>query len=255
MSGAPVRSLKLEFSKAADATRIGRLFDPAVKGAFDPQDFVARRVTSAFNKAVADGCAAFLADSQGHVRTLTVAYHLHDTQPAKGQHDNIELGTTASDIQGYKSSVPVIAALALREWFNHAPRRRITADIKQSNGPSVAIYVNQLGWQKAGKDDKALEASSWRTIPLDSDPTGQKGHDAPPAKAESMDWYACGDAALVRHAQVLLAAINRGGIVNARTGGFIPVDFSALDAEGLTRTRLEALAKGEVSRQKLKAMP
>lgn len=251
------QSLKLEFSKVADAARISRVFDPATKSNADPNDYVAKRLSAAFNKAVAEGCAAFLSDENGRVQALTIAYHLSGdrTKTADEQHDHTEMGSTISLVQGYKSTAPVIAALALREWFNHAPAQHMAADIKQSNVPSVKVYQETLGWEVM-KDKAAatnINDASWRTIPDEErDPSGQTPYDSAPAKGAHMDWYACNDNALPKQAALVLEAMNQGGLINKRTGDVIPVDFSALAAEGLTKNRLEAIAKGLTDKAKLK---
>lgn len=248
---APPARLKLEFSTAADAQRIGRLFDPAVKDAADPQHFVDKRLRDVFNKAVAAGCAATLSDEAGHVQALTVAYHLSDTG---AQHDHSEFGSTLSLMQGFQSTAPIIAALALREWFKHPPANEMAAEIRQDNIPSVKIYKEKLGWEVVDSKaaNAALNASSWRTIPDEAaDPSGNTGLAQVPAEAKDMDWYACTDKALARQASTILEAMKQGGLTNKKTGAFIPVDFSALEKEGLSRARLEALARGVTSRAQL----
>lgn len=252
-------SLKLEFSTAADITRIGRLFDPAVKDPADPHHFVDKRLKSAFKKAVEAGCAVVLSDAKGDVQVMTVAYHLAaapDAAPgaAPNAHDYTEFGSTLSLIQGYHSSVPLIAALALREWFKHPPRGKLAAEIRQDNIPSVKVYKDTLGWEAITDtaENAVINGTSWRTIPDETaDPSGNTGMKEVPAEAAAMDWYACNDNALRHQAEVVLEALARGGIVNKKTGDFIPVDFSALDKEGLTKPRLEALARGVTSRSAL----
>ncbi len=253
------KSLKLEFSKAADNARVSRLFHPVTKGPADPDDYVAKRLSTAFNKAVNEGCAVFLSDENGNVQALTIAYHLSGDKhlTSTQQHDYTELGSTISLVQGYRSTVPIIAALALREWFNHPPGSEIAADIKASNVPSVKVYQDTLGWKRI--DERAqvedINDASWRTIPNEHvDPTGKTGYEGVPTKGGNMDWYACNGQTLAQQATVVLEAIKQGGITNKRTGDVIPVDFSALAKEGLTQARLEALAKGVTDRVTLKQM-
>lgn len=246
--------LKLEFSKAADAGRIGRLFDPTVKDPADPRHFVDKRLPAVFKKAVDSGCAALLSDDAGNVQVMTIAYHLSAAPEKPDAHDYTEFGSTLSLIQGYNSSVPVIAALALREWFTHPPAAKIAAEIRRDNIPSTKVCSEKLGWEvitnKAEYD--TITAASWHTVPDEkADPTGLTGMTTVPADANDMNWYVCSAAALKQQAKAVLEAMDRGGLVNSKTGDFIPVDFSALEKEGLTRKRLEAIAHGVTSRAAL----
>lgn len=248
------KSLKLEFSKAADFERVSHLFEPEVKDTFDPEHCIVKRLSSVFKKSVDSGCAAFLSDENGDLRTMTIAYHLYiDKNSApEAPHDHTEFGSSLSLIPGYKSSVPVIAALALREWFNHPPVKTIAAEIKQDNTASVKTYNEALGWNPLHDTDQcaSLDVSGWRTVPDESDPTGQTGLEKVPDGLGSMDWFQCDDDALVKQARIVLDFMKSGGLVN-KTGHFIPVDFSALETEGLTRPRLEAIAGGTTDRSKL----
>jgi hypothetical protein len=243
----PIKRLKLEFSKAADAPRItGMLEHPDTKAA-DPHHYVALRLPDVFNKTVRDGCVAFFSDENGNLKTLTIAYH-----HSANRHDYTESGTTLSHVPGYNSSAPLVAALVLREWLNHPPAKKIVASIKPQNAASVKIYQDTLGWEQASEKDQTLaREQAWRTVPDPADPSGKTGYSTLPPEAYSTVWFAVKDKALAKQANILLEALDRGGLVNKRTGDIIPVDFSALGKEGLTRERIKAIAGGITSRKKI----
>jgi hypothetical protein len=245
----PPKSLKLEFSKTADLKRISRLFEPAVKALADPEQHVTPRLNAVFETAVDSGGAAFLSDENDHLVAMTIAYHIHvaeDPEPDRA-HDHIEFGSSLSLMSGYKSTLPVIAALALREWLHHPPVRKMAANIDPQNAAALKLYRDALGWERI--EDKALCASldiaGWRTVPDADDPTAQTGCQNVPEGMAGMDWMACDGRLLAKQAEILLAFMAQGGLVHTQTGHFIPVDFSALAQEGLTPARLKAIAGGD----------
>jgi hypothetical protein len=252
-----IKSLKLEFSKAADAARItGMLQDSDTKAA-DPNHYVAGRVPGVFNKAVRDGCAVFFSDETGTLKTLTIAYHHSDDKNPgiKVKHEYTESGTTLSHVPGYNSSAPLVSALVLREWLNHPPAKKIVASIKPQNAASVKIYKDTLGWEEASEKDQARARDlAWRTVPDPADPSGKNGYQTLPPEAYGTVWFTANDKALVKQANILLEALDRGGLINKRTGDIIAVDFSALGKEGLTRERIKAIASGITSRKKIAAL-
>lgn len=240
--------LKLEFSKSADLQRVSRLFDPAVKALVDPDQHVAKRLNAVFETAVHSGGAAFLSDENGHLVAMTIAYHIYvgeDPAPDRA-HDHTEFGSSLSLLSGYKSALPVIAALALREWLHHPPVRKMAANIDPQNTAAVKLYRDALGWEQV--TDKAhcasLDIAGWRTVPDADDPAAQTGYRNVPEGMAGMDWVECTEALLAKQAEILLAFMAQGGLVHAQTGHFIPVDFSALAQEGLTPSRLKAIAGG-----------
>lgn len=250
--------LRLEFSKAADAGRITRALDPKIKDPFDPDGHAVKRLAAAFNKSVADGCAAFLSDENGEVRTLTMAYHVHvDKNPAEGtQHDHTNFGTSLSLIPGFKSSAVVIAALALREWYVHPPLQTISAGIVPENAPSINIYQNTLSWPLI-KDQNVITSAAtatWRTLPDPADPTGETCLETAPAELENVGWYDCNEAVIMQQARLVLEVMNRGHLLSPKTGEQIEINLAALEAEGLTRPRLEAMASGVMSRSRLQKL-
>lgn len=238
------KSLKLEFSKAADYGRINELFDPAVKKKIDPHGYVIRRVESHFRRAVDEGAAGMLKDENGHVRSLTIAYRVHGSDaPAPGEpHDFTEIGTSMTGLPGYNASRIVIAALAIREYLSHPPKHRLVADIKKENGASIKTYRDTLGWRTL--EDPALRthatAVTDRTV---ADEKNKAAHNIAGENAVS-EWFTCDAATMATQAKVLLAFMDAGGLTGKKTGDFIPVDFSALAAEGITRKTLESLASG-----------
>lgn len=249
-------SLKLAFSKAADYARVDAVFDPAVKQASDPHGYVLKRYEPAFRKAVADGSAAFLSDADGNVMTLTMAYRFRrESNPDPDAHDGTELGTTFSRLPGFHSASLVVAAIALREWWQHPPAEAMMAEIKKSNMPSLKTYRDTLGWEAAPdtQDAHDLFAASYQTV-LNDEGTGPA---PPPARGTYPDvqLYLCPDSALATQAKILLSFMDQGGVLNRHTGQFLSVDFSALEEQGLSRARLEAIAGGETSRAALRALP
>lgn len=242
------KSLKLEFSKAADYARIDALFDPAVKQKIDPNGYVIRRLEDHFRRAIENGAAGMLTDENGHTRSLTIAYRVHgnDTPAPNDPHDFTEIGTSMTGLPGYNASRIVIAALAIREWLTHPPKHLLVADIKKANGASIKTYRDTLGWRPL--TDTAVTAhASAVTDKTVADEIDKSVHTILAGSAVS-EWFMCDDAALAMQAKVLLAFMDAGGITNKKTSDFIPVDFSALDPEGLTRKTLESLASGANSR-------
>jgi hypothetical protein len=244
-------SLKLAFSKAADGPRIAGILEPQVKDAFDPHSHVAMRLKSSFQQAVSGAGATMLIDENNDVKVLTMAYHVHvDKTPVAGaQHDHTNFGTSLSLLLGYKSSTLAISALALREWLLCPPAQTISAGIVPENAQSLNIYRDTLGWKQVS--DKMLIGSiataTWRTLPDPSDPSGETCLEKPPKDLEVVGWYDCDAAALAKQAKVLLDVMDKGYISN-KSGDRISVDLSALVDEGLTKTRLQAIAGGVTSR-------
>lgn len=238
------KSLKLEFSKAADYDRVEALFDPAVKQKIDPHGYVIKRLESHFRKAVDEGAAGILSDENKHVRSLTVAYRVHgsDTPAAGAPHDYTEVGTSMTGLPGYNASRLVIAALAIREWLSHPPKFLLVADIKKENGASVKTYRDALGWRPLTNKILATHA----TIVTDKTVADEKNKAANNTTGNNAvsEWFVCDNSSLATQAKVLLAFMDAGGILNKKTNDFIPVDFSVLEKEGLTRKKLESLASG-----------
>ncbi len=239
------KKLKLAFSEAHDAARIEAVFDPCVKGYFDPHSHAVKRLNVSFNRAVAQGSAAFLCDEENDVRTLTMAYHVHvDKNPASGaQPDHTNFGTSLSLIPGYKSSTLVIAALALKEWVYHPPRQTISAGIVPENGQSLQIYEKTLGWEKINDVPltQSIAAATWRTLPDPSDPSGNTCLENPPSALETVGWYNCSRVTIARQAALVLDVMERGYLSNKR-GEVIQVDLSALESAGLTKEKLRDLS-------------
>ncbi len=249
------KTLKLEFSKPSDFDRISRMFKLEVKKVLDPDNHVVRRLDSVFKESIDTGSVAFLSDENGDLKTMVIAYHAYiekDHMPDV-QHDYTEFGSALSFIPGYKKSFPVIAALTLREWLNYPPAQKIAANINLENAIAVKNLEEVLGW-KIIKDKgqcASLDSACWRTVLDESDPTGQTGFEGIPEGLESMVWFECNGKSLAKQARIVLDFIKQGGLVNRKTKHFIPVDFSALEKEGLTHPRLEAIASGITSRDAL----
>lgn len=248
----PIIRLRLAFSTAADDVRIRTALDPTLREKVDPEHHVAERLMAAFNTAVVQGCVAMLSDDKGTVKSLTVAYHCHlakipgDATP----HDHINFGTSLSYLSGYKISAIVIAALALREWLLHPPLGgEISAGIANDNIASLKIYNEMLKWEKLEDPVrlKPVMGATWHTLPDPRDKTGQTARDDAPDDLAGVGWYMCDKQTLITQAQYLLDLIDRSGRIAGKQG-VLEVDLSALEQEGLTRIRLEAMARGVTSR-------
>jgi len=235
--------LKIEFSKAADYNRIDKLFDPAVKSAIDPHNYVVKRLNSAFQDAVNKGCGVFLSDQAGDVQCLTMAYHTHlnDNPPPGANHDFTEFGTSISLRGGYNCAQLVVTVLALNEWWNHKPNMMTVAMIKATNVPSLKTYRDALGW-KAFTDPGVIPSIFNATDKTLAGVTG------PSTLAPDENWYNYDEKALSTHAHFLIEYMNQGGLINKRTGDKLNVDFSEIDKTGLTRPRLEAIMRGVTDR-------
>jgi hypothetical protein len=246
IDGKPIPGkLTLAFSQAADYQKIDKMFDPLLKEKMDPEGYVKKRYDPAFKKAVDEKGATFLKDDKDNVFTLTIAYKLHEpgSDLKKDTHQYTEIGTSLARMQGYKSAQLVIAALAINEWLKAAPAKDIVADIKEENVPSVKVYQNALSWE-AEPDSPALDGffeASYATI------TDDEGNPCPPPDKEERDsitMHASKDAALSMMAQILLEYMKQGELFNKHTEHTIPLDLSALEEEGLTKDRLEAIVGG-----------
>lgn len=245
-----IRSLTLEFSRAADYPRIDHLFDPAVKQDYDPHNYVLKRREEDFQQTVANGGACLLSAGDGEVAAMAVAYHSHeDENPAPGTpHDYTEFGTTLSRVPGYNSAQLIVAALALHEWWQSPPARAMAAFIDDGNAASIHTYRDTMKWEEI--TDPALIAALTVACSRNLAP----GEDGPKEGHTVDSLYTFTRSSLAAHARILLAFMDQGGLLNRRTGDFIPVDFHALEDEGLTRGRLEAMAQGVTSRPALLQM-
>lgn len=246
--------LKLEFSKAADYDRINVFFDPTVKQATDPSQYITKRREAAFRRSINDGCAAFLSDQDGNVMTLAVNYQVHmdNNHPPGAQHDYTELATTMSRLTGYHNAHAVTAALALSEWWLHPPKHLMITSIEKTNIAPQKIAA-AMGWEKITDPvlTEYLFNPVYKTV---VDETGQNRDIPLPPKdyMEQVLFFTFAEKSLALKAGILLQFMDAGCVTNKKTNHSIPLDLSALDTIGLTRPRLEALAKGVTSREALK---
>jgi len=238
--------LRLEFSKAADHDRIHNLYTN--KASADPQNYVAMRLPDIFRKTVDDGCAALLSDDQNQIHAASLMYHLHETAPAAGKHEYAELGSAMASLAGFRSAHLVIAALSLKEWWSTPPQHLIAGEIKDINVASLKIYQG-LGWEPVTD-----AAHVTRMNKASNDTVADDVHKTVLTGNEKSHWYMADTLALSKQANVILECINRGGLLNNKTGDIIPVDFTALDDVGLNKTRLQSLASGVTSRQTLQGL-
>lgn len=250
-------SLKLEFSKASDRSRINDAVEPEKLGLIDPHGFVAKRLQDDFNAAVDNGSAAFLSDEHDDVRGLLFAYHYPEYQddiPVLGTHEYTEFGTALSYMPGFGSAKLIMAALVLKEWWHNHPSEKIVNEIENINGPSITTYRDQLKWEAIDDHDEREKLFDICYKNVDEDCGNGIGMPPPDSKKPGKTFFGFTDQALQVHAQILLTYMDMGGIVNKKTGDLIPVDFSELDDIGLTRPRLEAMADGMNDRDVLRAI-
>lgn len=231
------RKLTLIFSQAADGARVDKMFDPSLKSQVDPNAYVVRREKSSMDHHVANGHAAMLVDEKGDAQTLTIAWHAVD---AKGKHRYTEVGTSLARLSGFHSAQPLVAALVLKEWWAHKPEKGIVAEIVKANVPSGRLYRDTLGWRDIAdmRVKKDIEKHCNANVLEDVN------------ASEPYDWLRCGRDAVQAQARVLLDFIDRGHLRN-KQGAQITLDLSTLDAVGLTRKRLEAMAAGNIHRGRL----
>lgn len=246
----PPKSLKLEFTKAADYDRVNFMFDKGLLKKIDPLGYVAKRLDADFRRAVNGGSTVILGDENDHVRTLVMNYQMHEdrTAPKTDPHDYTELGSVMAVIQGYKSAFLLAAAIGLKEWWAHPPQKKLVTEIKHSNLAPIAIY-KALGWVPV-TDTQEVDDLFYLCYENVADDQGNAISGPPMSEKSDIGFYQQIDSTLAAEAQVILEFINQGGLKN-KHGDFIPVDFSGLDDVGLTRPRLEAIAKGETSKDKL----
>lgn len=231
--------LRLAFSQAADNGRISKLFDPAIKGKIDPHNFVVKRDKSVFDRTIGQGGAAFLYDAvSGEVHTLTMAYQIDDKN--SGQHLHTEIGTSLARIAGFRSAQLVVAAMALKDWWNDPPGGLIMTEILPTNGPSLHLYRDKLGWKPVTDQNTVDELHRLCNEYI-----------APEDKGRQTLWFCADSSVLPKMAQILLDYMDQGVLDNKHTGQTIDIDISALDAAGLTRKRLENIARGITDRAML----
>lgn len=242
------QTLKLEFSQASEYDRFNELFNPKLLKAMDPTGYVAKRLDPDFRKAVKDGCAIGLSDENSHLRTLVVNYHFFDKQKSKKQHDYTELGSVLSCMQGYGSGGLLAAALGLKEWFNHPPKKAFVTEIKHDNVAPTKIY-KMLGYEPLN-DKKMVDRLFYLCYSNVADDQGNPVSGPPMDEKDNIGFYEHTNKTVISEAGILLKFMDQGGVTN-KQGDLIQVDFSDLDRVGLTRPRLEAISKGELSRKKL----
>ncbi len=245
LDGAPLpKSLKLAFSKAADNDRISRLFAEDIKAKIDPDRYVVKRDAAVFDTAIECGGAAFLYDEETmEAHTLSIAYHVHkDKAHAEDgkHHDYTEIGTSLTRIAGFKSAQVVIAALALKEWWERHPNDTIVTEILPDNGPSLSAYHKNLRWEEI--KDKAKTDELHRLCNESISPEDQ---------GRQTIWFGCTDTVVPELARMLLNFMKQGSLVHKNKQDEIKLDLSALSGIGLTRKRLEMIADGITDRQKL----
>ncbi len=245
--------LKLEFSKAADYDRVNRLFDPALKSRTDPKSYVVKRLDSAFRDAIDQGAAALLSDENDEIQTITIAYRAHESDaPAPQQpHDFTEIGSSMARMAGYNSARLIVAAIALSEWWRSPPAEVMVAEIKNDNKPSLTAYRDVLGWEKLDDCQQIIRINSATDKTLADENDKGQGPVCSMYGTSAASWYMCTAQTLATQARVLLEFMNQGGLLNKNTGDYVPVDFSALHQAGLSRPRLEEIAKGQVARDLL----
>ena len=245
MNANPPFNLKLEFSKAADAPFVRSLFDPAVKNSFDPNGYVARRDDVVLDCTIGVGGIAMLKDDADEIHGMSAAYHLYADQAAScgDSPDYAEIGTTLSRLPGYNSARLVVSALVLREWWERKPHNSFVAEIDPVNGPSIKTFHGALGWPKLADPVKQQALQTLCDAAL-----------APEERGKKVDWYYCDEKLIAHQASMVLSFMNQGGLVNKATGHVIAVDFTALANGGLTRPRIELMAKGTVDKAQVLAL-
>lgn len=251
------KGLKLAFSQAADDKRINVFFDPDVKAKVDPSKYITKRKEGVFKDSIASGCVAFLEDDNKDVVMLAVAYQvcMNDNHAPQSQHDYTEMATAMSRLRDYHNADLVIAALTMKEWWLSPPNKMIMASVDCDNKAAQRI-APALDWERVA-DPATVESLFYPVYKTAVDETGQnRDIPLPPQAEKDRVWfYACADKAIIKQAKILLQLMDAGGVTNKKTNHTIPVDFSALAQIGLTRARLEAVARGDLSRKHLNSVP
>ncbi len=240
-------SLTLAFSEASDHKRIMRLFDPVVKDKIDPYHFVVKRNKKVMDHTIDNKGCAFLSDDKGRVHTLTMAYPIYKDKKNKTPQDlsdYTEIGSTLTRMGGYASGQLIVAALALKEWWERPPKNLIATEILGGNGPSIRTYSHYLQWEQIRNETLATDLHK-----LCNKIIADKDKDRP-----TIWFHASSATVMATQARILLEFMEQGGLLNKKTGHKIEVDFKALDQIGLTRKRLESVARGVTNRSVLKKM-
>jgi hypothetical protein len=237
--------LRLEFSKAADLPRVQQMLSAPLKEQIDPHNYVAVRESEALKAALDLGGGAFLTGPGSDIFSMAMSYEIREPGKkgaAAQKPDYIEMGSTMSRTPGYNAAQLTLAALTLKQWWDNPPENMFVCEVIPGNAASIRSY-SALGWRPI--TSRALMKDLFflcnETI---------TSHD----KNRETLWFYCDDSVITHQARILLNFMDQGGLLNRQSRSRIAVDFSALDAAGLTRRRLEAMAIGTTDRRKLQAI-
>ncbi len=236
-------ALTLAFTEATHIPRIYRLFDRDIKSRIDPTNYVVKRERNVFEDAIERGGGAVLYDPKnGDVHSLTMAYHVKSMKSflQDKPHEYTEIGTSLTRLAHYRSAPVVAAAIALKEWWEGDNQTKIVTEILPDNVPSLGVYKNKLGWQ-AVDDDKQIH--DMHTLCNESISLEDKNRPT--------IWFEVNKAALSTMATLVLKYKDEGRLKHSGKAPDIALDLGALDDIGLTRKRLEAVARGHTNKELL----
>jgi hypothetical protein len=217
----PRERLTLAFSRAADLPDVLTYYKA------NRHDAVDIRKADVTENAVKTGRFLLVRDSKNNLRAGSATY---DFATASGSDKRAwaEMGTTRATLPGFSLYQFMISAQVIREFLVNTPTDRFFAIIDHDND-AVIKRLYQTGWKDFTPPQHlidALEATKdWHT-------------DNP------VVWRNATSDTLPHQARTVLAQINKGKLVNPRTGAEADLDFSQFPLANELRPHLEALAHG-----------
>lgn len=213
--------LRIYFSRAADLPDVLAYYNA------HRHDAVDIRKGDVTENAVKGGRFLLLRDRTGALRAGSATY---DFATAAGRDKRAwsEMGTTRATLPGFSLYQFMISTQVIREFLDNPPTDRFFAIIDHDND-AVIKRLYQTGWVDYTPDNhlvKALKA------------TKDYSTDNP------VVWRCATTATLPQQARTVLAQIDKGKLVNPRTGAEADLDFTDFPLAHRLRPHLEALAHG-----------
>lgn len=223
--------LSVRFSRAADLTDVVTYYTA------NRHDAVDIRKGSVTEQAVINGRFLLVRDKTGALRAGSATY---DFATANGSDKRAwsEMGTTRATLPGFSLYQFMIASQVIREFLDNTPTDRFFAIIDHDNH-AVIKRLYETGWKDFTPSkhiEDALKATKdWAT-------------DNP------VVWRNATSDTLPHQARIVLSVIEKGKLVNPRSGAEADLDFSQFPLANQYLPHLRALASGAFA-EKLEKSP
>ncbi|MBU0800267.1 MAG: hypothetical protein KKA05_04615 [Alphaproteobacteria bacterium] len=214
-------SLTVRFSRAADLPDILSYY-----GA-NRHDAVDIRKADVTENAVKTGRFLLVRDKTGALRAGSATY---DFATASGADKRgwSEMGTTRATLPGFSLYQFMVSSQVIREFLENTPTDRFFAIIDHDND-AVIKRLYQTGWKDYVADQHLVDAlestKDWHTD-------------------NAVVWRCATTDTLPHQARTVLAQIQKGKLVNPRTGAEADLDFSQFPLANELLPHLQALAYG-----------